>query len=119
MQFKLESIETNLADVVKHNDLMLTTDITRAYYSVLIVEEDVQYLAVRHRGRLYAPTVLPFGSSLAPFIFNKITRTVVRFARSVGVVVLNFYDDFLWAAEQKGGGGVGQVVLTGIGLALE
>lgn len=97
MQFKLESIEVNLADVVKPGDTMLTTDISRAYYSVPIVEEDTPYLAIRHRGRLYAPTVLPFGSSLAPFIFNKITRTVVRFARNVGVRVLNFYDDFLWA----------------------
>jgi hypothetical protein len=83
--------------------MMLTTDISRAYYSVPIVEEDAPYLAVRHRCKLYAPTVLPFGSSLAPFIFNKITRTVVRFARNIGVRVLNFYDDFLWASAASEG----------------
>ncbi|MFZ9889872.1 MAG: reverse transcriptase domain-containing protein, partial [Myxococcota bacterium] len=99
IRFKLETIEGNLSDVVRQHDAMLTTDISRAYYSVPIVEEATPYLAVRHRGQLFAPTVLPFGSSLAPFIFNKITRTVVRFARFVGVRVLNFYDDFLWAAE--------------------
>ena len=103
VRFTLESLETHLADVVKPNDHMLTTDISRAYYSVPIVEEATPKLAVRHRGVLYAPTVLPFGSSLAPFIFNKITRQVVRFARFLGVQVLNFYDDFLWASEGKHG----------------
>ena len=101
MRFTLECIETNLADVVRPHDHMLTTDISRAYYSVPIVEEATPYLAVKHRGMLFAPTVLPFGSSHAPFIFNKITRVVVRFARAVRVRVLNFYDDFLWAAEQR------------------
>ena len=103
VQFTLESVEINLADVVKQGDVMLTTDITRAYYSVPVVEEDTPKLAVRHRGVLYAPTVLPFGSSLAPFIFNKITRQVVRFARHIEVQVLNFYDDFLWATDRKRG----------------
>jgi hypothetical protein len=101
IRFTLESLETHLADVLKPRDHMLTTDISRAYYSVPIVEEATPKLAIRHRGVLYAPTVLPFGSSLAPFIFNKITRQIVRFARMLKVKVLNFYDDFLWAEEEK------------------
>ena len=98
IDFKLESIEANLSQVVNPLDVMLTTDISRAYYSVPIVEDASPYLAIEHRGELYAPTVLPFGSSLAPFIFNRITKQVVKLVRFIGVQVINFYDDFLWAA---------------------
>ena len=100
-RFTLESLQTHLSDVIQPRDVMISTDISRAYYSVPIVEEATPYLAVRHRGMLFAPTVLPFGSSIAPFVFNKITRVVVRFTRALGGKVLDFYDDFLWGAEVR------------------
>jgi len=101
VKFAGDGIEKDLEATVQKDDHMLTTDIARAYYSVPIVEEATPYLAVRHRGRVYAPTVLPFGSSIAPFVFTRITKQIVRLAHAIGVKVLNFYDDFLWAARAE------------------
>ena len=54
---------------------------------------------MRHRGMLFAPAVLPFGSGLAPIIFQSDnTRAVVRFVCACGQKVLNFY------AERERGG---------------
>ena len=110
MDFVLDSIETHLADTVARDDVMLTTDISRAYYSVPIVAEATPFLAIKHRGEFYAPVVLPFGSSLAPFIFTRITKQVVRLAHTIGLKVLNFYDDFLWAAPQAQGKKIAEFV---------
>jgi len=99
IQFSLESIDKNLADVIQSGDVLMTTDITRAYYAIPIRDEDGPYLTIQHRGRYYKPRVLPFGSSLAPFVFNKLSRHIVKFARAVRMRVMAFYDDYLWCCK--------------------
>jgi hypothetical protein len=80
---------------------MITTDLTKAYYSVPIAPSASPFLAVKHRGDYYIPRVLPFGHSLAPYVFNKIVRNIVAISRLVGMRVYNFYDDFLWATQPE------------------
>lgn len=45
--------------------------------------------------------MLIFGLSIAPAIFHKVMRELVRFLRSLGISVLNYLDDFLWSAPSK------------------
>ena len=103
VRFSLGAIESMMPDIVREGDDMISADITRAYYSVPITEEARAYLAFRHRGKLFAPTVLPFGSALAPFVFTRITRVVLRFNAVLGLRATNFFDDFLWAFRPEEG----------------
>jgi hypothetical protein len=98
IDFTLPSIERDLADTVAQHDEMVSADITKAYHSIPIAQEAIPYLAIEWKGRIIVPTVLPFGSNLAPFIFNRITRQVIRVAQMLGRKVMSFYDDWLFAA---------------------
>lgn len=101
VDFALPTIERDLADTVFANDKMISADITKAYHAIPITERAMQYLAVEWKGQIVVPTVLPFGSALAPFIFNKTARQVVRAIRLTGQRVLQFYDDWLFAAPES------------------
>jgi hypothetical protein len=99
--FKLETIATNLRDVVDRTKVMFTTDMKKAYYSIPMSEEAWPYLCFSHRGKYYACTVLPFGESQAPMFFTKIMREPLRFLRILRITVLNYFDDWLWTEIAK------------------
>jgi hypothetical protein len=47
------------------------------------------------------PTIIVFGVKPAPFVFTKIMRPVIGFARLLGVNGTNCIDDNLWAGAQE------------------
>lgn len=119
--FRLENIDSHLAETVRRSDVMVTTDISRAYYSIPLRSEHSPYLVIKHRNKYFAPKVLPFGSSLAPFIFNKLTRNIIAFSRAVGIRTLGFYDDFLWSSIKRKGDNTANfavALLTSLGFLL-
>jgi hypothetical protein len=61
--------------------LMITTDVAKAYYQVPLHKDSQPYCAWRHNGEWIIPTVITFGISVAPFVFTKIMKVVLRFAR--------------------------------------
>jgi hypothetical protein len=48
-------------------------------------------------GQWIIPTVITFGSSVAPFVFTKIMKVVLQFARLLLIHGTNCIDDNLWA----------------------
>lgn len=98
IDFSLPSIENDLADTVFADDEMISADITKAYHAIPLAEDAMPYLAIEWNGQVVVPTVLPFGSSLAPLIFNKTARQIVRAIRVTGQRVMQYFDDWLFAA---------------------
>src|SRR5690348_9377866 len=98
-KFKLETLQSHVQQVVKKGDVMITTDIEQAYYSMAMHESAWPYMCWKHRGEYYCSTVLTFGLSQAPMFFHKTMRTIVRLCRTLGIRVLNYLDDFLWCSE--------------------
>jgi hypothetical protein len=101
IQFILESLEHDLPDIVKKFDLLFTADVSKAYFAVPMHESAWPYLCFKHRGRYYACTILMFGLSLAPVVFHKIMKEVVKFMRVLGIKVITYIDDFLWAEDAR------------------
>src|SRR6185312_5745706 len=52
-------------------------------------------------GKHYAYTVLPFGFSQSPFVFHKVTRQVTAFCRAIGLRMISYLDDFLFASSSR------------------
>jgi hypothetical protein len=98
-KFKLENLNSHLHQIVELNDFLFTTDMEQAYYSMAMHESSWPYMCWKHRGKYYCSTVLTFGMSLAPMLFHKTMRTIVRLCRALGIRVLNYLDDFLWASK--------------------
>ena len=95
-KFQLETLHKNAPDVVVRGNEQFTTDIRKAYYAIEMDEEACPYLCWQHRDKFYMSCVLVFGLNLAPAVFHKIMREIVRFLRVLGINVLNYMDDFLW-----------------------
>ena len=97
VEFRMESLHTELGDVVQQGDKLLTTDIDRAYYCVPLHPSAQPYLGWQWRGKYYMPTCLVFGLSTAPRVFTKLMRPMMAFMRSLCVRVLGMIDDYMWA----------------------
>jgi hypothetical protein len=50
---------------------------------------------------LYQFRTLPFGLSLSPFVFTKIVRPILKWAREKGIRISAYLDDILIAARTK------------------
>jgi hypothetical protein len=121
VEFRMESLHTELGDVVQPADKLLTTDIEKAYYCLPLHPDAQAYLGWQWRGKYYMPTCLVFGLSTAPRIFTKIMRPMMAFMRSLGVRVLGMIDDYMWAAKadkMKGLREAVKQVMTGLGWKL-
>ena len=99
-KFKLETLSTHLTQVVEKDDVLFSTDMEQAYYSMAMHEDAWPYMVWKHRNKYYCSTILTFGYNQAPLIFHKTMRVIVSFCRTLGISVLNYLDDFLWSCKR-------------------
>jgi len=100
-KFKNETIEVVLEQIVEPNDLMITTDISKAYYAVPLDEHTRPYFCFEHAGIVLCPKMLVFGMNEAPYFFNKIMRVVIQLARNLNIRMSSYFDDQIWFAASE------------------
>lgn len=84
------------AQVVRNSSWLCALDLRRGYQQVLMEPEARRYLATRVGGRTYGATVLPFGLSLSPYVFTRLTNFLAKLIRrETGLMVSVYIDDFL------------------------
>jgi hypothetical protein len=101
IKFQMESLTKNVPDMIRKGDILFTTDISKAYYSIPMRQDAWKYMCWEHEGSIVASTVLPFGLSIAPFVFTKLFRPMLEAARVIGIRVIGMIDDFLWMARPE------------------
>lgn len=74
---------------------LATIDLEDAYFLIPIHEPFRKFLRFQWRGETYEFTSLSFGLSIAPFIFTKVLRPVVKLLREKGFHSIVYLDDFL------------------------
>lgn len=97
LSFKLSTVERDVAACVRKGDELFTVDISSAYYSVPLHPSSQKYMGWKFRGKHYVSRVLPFGLTLAPYAFTKVVKPIVKFLQSLGIRVVNYMDDFVFA----------------------
>ena len=74
-------------------------DLTSAYHHIGIYEKHRDYLCFQWnddaKTKFYVFNVLPFGVSVAAYIFTKITRVLISKGRSQGLRIVMYLDDGL------------------------
>jgi hypothetical protein len=103
--FKMETL-VKVAELIEPDDILFTTDLKKAYYAVQIDENARGLFAFNAKadasGRWIAPRVVVFGEAQAPWAFSKIQRkSIVEWARSMGIRVVNYIDDFIWMCKRN------------------
>jgi hypothetical protein len=83
-------------------DFMTKTDLAQAYYSVPIAEHRQPYLAFSWNDQVWMFTRMCFGLNIAPRIFTKLLKPVVKMIRRLGGKMIAYLDD-LWVAHRDWG----------------
>ena len=98
--FKMETIQ-HVCHLINQNDHLTSIDLTDAFLHVPIHPSSRRYLRFRWRGKLYQFKVLPFGLSLAPLVFTKVLKPLLRWARQRGIRISAYLDDLIIIAATK------------------
>lgn len=92
--FKLENWRTVIR-LLLPSFKMASIDLEDAYLLLPIHYSCRKFLRFQWQGEIYEFTSLPFGLSIAPYIFTMIMRPVVRSLRERGFQSVVYLDDFL------------------------
>ena len=98
--FRMES-PWSVRESIRQGDWATSLDLQDAYFHVLVHPRDRRYLRFSWRGRAYEFNVLPFGLSLAPWAFTRLTRELAVHFRSRGIRIRMYLDDWLILAQSK------------------
>ena len=95
VRFKMETLRTVIA-VVQQGNWLASVDLKDAYLHVPVARAMWRYLRFSLPGAGdFQWRVLPFGLSLAPFVFTRIVFTVVAWLRCRGIRLHAYLDDLL------------------------
>ena len=100
VKFKMET-PASIREAIRPGDWAASIDLTDAYFHIPIFPGDRKYLRFTWEGRVFGFRVLPFGLSLAPWLFTRVVREFILRLRESGIRIHVYLDDWLVLASQK------------------
>src|ERR1700747_1055290 len=98
--FKMESIKM-VCNIINRKDYLTSIALQDAFLHILIQPSSRKYLQFHWKGKQFQCQVLPFGLSLAPYVFMKIVKPVLKWAHHKGIRMLAYLDDLLIVAKME------------------
>ena len=90
------------ASVVRNCNWLVALDLCHGYQQVAMDRKAVKYLGAMYGNKTVVSTVLPFGLSISPYIFTRITNWLAREIRKrFNLHVAVYVDDFLLGGDSK------------------
>ena len=96
-KFKMETIK-NICQMLRPGDWLSSIDLSDAFLHVAMAPSSRRYLRFKWGGKTYQFRTLPFGLALSPYVFTKIIRPILQWARAKGIRLSAYLDDLLVAA---------------------
>ncbi|KAK7105419.1 hypothetical protein V1264_016802 [Littorina saxatilis] len=93
----------SVRDSLRPGDWVTSIDLTDAYFHILMHPADRKWLRFRWGDQIYQFRALPFGLSLAPWIFTMVVRQVCALVRSQGIRLRAYLDDWLIMNQSQSG----------------
>nr|CAH7729295.1 unnamed protein product [Callosobruchus chinensis] len=97
--FKLEDFRS--VKNISKDCYMANIDLKDAYFLLPIHKKYRKFLKFGYNNQLYEFTCMPFGLSIAPFIFTKIFKPIMNHLRSLGFLSVLYLDDILLFGKNK------------------
>ena len=98
IHFKMETA-SSIRDSTGRGDWAISLGLSGVYFYLLVHRRDRKWPRFAWRGRVFQFRALPFGLSLALWVFTKVTRELTLLARSKGYVY--DLDDWLILADSR------------------
>ncbi|XDV52760.1 hypothetical protein PO909_021427 [Leuciscus waleckii] len=96
-----DAIEKRIFECIRPQDWFAAIDLKDAYFHVPILPRHRPFLHFAFEGRAYQYKVLPFGLSLSPCVFTRVTEGALVPMREQCVRILNYLDDWLILAHSR------------------
>jgi PAS domain-containing protein len=96
---------TTVAEILQHLDRMFTVDLASAYHHVDLHPSAYTYMGFYWQGQYYVFKSLPFGLCTACWVFTKLMRELVHGWRELGIRLVHYLDDLLFAVAPDTDGG--------------
>lgn len=96
--FKMETMK-QVCTLIRQGDYLTSIDLTDAFLHVLIHPSSRRYLQFVWKNQVLQWRTLPFGLALSPYVFTKVLRPVLRWARRKGIRITAYLDDLLIIAK--------------------
>lgn len=97
--FKYENLRRVGGDILQKGVWLFKVDLKSGYHHIQMHGSTHRFLGFQFNNQFFEFKVLPFGLSLAPFIFTKVTKQLLKLWRSEGIRVMGYIDDFLFVAD--------------------
>lgn len=98
--FKLEDYRT-VTKLLTPECYLATIDLKDAYFLLPIQDSNRKYLRFIFRNTRYQFNCLPFGLNIAPYVFTKLLKPVIKYLRAKGILSVIYLDDILLIGRTK------------------
>lgn len=98
--FKMETIR-EVAHLITYKDYLVSIDLTDAFLHIAIHPESRKCLRFCWKSKIYQWCTTPFGLCSIPFVFTKVCRPILDWARSKQIKLSAYLDDWLLIAPTK------------------
>jgi hypothetical protein len=92
--FKMETIQ-EVTKLMKKNNYMTSIDLSDAFLHIPVHPQSRKYLRFHWQKTTYQFCTTPFGLSLVPWLFTKITKPILEWARSQQIRISAYLDDWI------------------------
>ena len=100
VHFRMET-PASIRDSIQEGDWAASIDLSDAYFHLLVHRRDRKFLRFQWQGRTFQFRALPFGLSLAPWLFTRVVRELLLHLRSRGMRIRAYLDDWLILASSR------------------
>ncbi|XP_072400418.1 uncharacterized protein [Diabrotica undecimpunctata] len=98
--FKLDDYRS-VKSLITPGCYMVSLDLKDAYFGIPINKQHRKFLKFQYNGKMFQFNVLPFGLSVAPYLFTKILKPVTQYLKVRNILILNYLDDCLLLGSTK------------------
>lgn len=100
VHFRMETAQS-IRVSIQEGDWSTSIDLSDAYYHLVIHSRDRKFLRFRWQGTVFQFRALPFGLSLAPWLFTRVVRELLLHLRSKGMRIRAYLDVWLVLASSR------------------
>ena len=100
IRFRMETA-VSVREAIQSGDWAASLDLRDAYFHVLIHPRFRRWLRFTWNRRVFQFRALPFGLSLSPWVFTRVTRELALSLRARGVRLRMYLDDWLILAQSR------------------
>src|ERR1700730_7875651 len=92
--FKMETLR-QVTPLIQQHDFLTSINLSDAFLHILVHKMSRKYLRFRWNGKTFQFRTIPFGLSTVPWLFTRMTKPILTWARSQGIRVSAYLDDWI------------------------